>query len=98
MWRHMVVLAAFFAGQAHAAEPVTIRFAAPPGILSLIDVDFVGTVNRQLEGIARIVLSDAGNSLSKLRENDVDIALIPSSALANSRASGLALFDSPFQF
>jgi TRAP-type C4-dicarboxylate transport system substrate-binding protein/esterase/lipase superfamily enzyme len=100
MWRRIVALAAaaFLVGRAQAAEPVTIRFAAPPGILNLIDVDFVGTVNRQLDGIARIVVLDANNSLSTMRENGVDIALIPSGALANSKASGLALFDSPFQF
>jgi esterase/lipase superfamily enzyme/TRAP-type C4-dicarboxylate transport system substrate-binding protein len=100
MWRRIVALVAavFLVGRTDAAEPVTIRVAAPPGILNLIDFDFVGTVNRQLDGIARIVVLDASNSLSMVRESGADIALIPSGALANSKASGLALFDSAFQF
>jgi esterase/lipase superfamily enzyme/TRAP-type C4-dicarboxylate transport system substrate-binding protein len=100
MWRRIIALVAatFFVGRTDAAEPVAIRFAAPPAILNLIDFDFVGAVNRQLDGIARIVVQDASNSLSAVRESGADIALIPSSAFADSKAGGLALFDSAFQF
>lgn len=100
MLRRLMALGAiaFFAGGAQAAEPVTIRFAVPPGILNLIDADFAGTVNRQLDGIARLAVVDATSSFSMVRENAVDMALVPSDALADSKTSSLAVFDSPFQF
>jgi esterase/lipase superfamily enzyme/TRAP-type C4-dicarboxylate transport system substrate-binding protein len=99
MWRIIIATVFLLHGwTAQCAEPVTIRFALLPSTQDLLGFDFLGELNRRLEGVSRIDSVTLGDTLKPLRDGQVDLAVIPSSRLATSAAAGLAVFDFPFVF
>src|SRR2546430_8819221 len=84
------------------AEPVTIRMMTPypTGTPLARGIEqFATTVNRALEGIARLdLVPPAGEILNIVRSGEVALAAFPSDQYAPSEAGRFTLFELPFVF
>lgn len=92
-----------FAAHAQTPTPLTLRLASayPGGSLIARNLEtFFEGVNKRLAGAARIELAKvAGSPAEALRSGQAEFALVPTSNLANGKASvQLAIFDLPFLF
>lgn len=101
MWQRIIASIAFFlvCALAQAADPMVVRFAYPPTLPPLPNIDFFGAVNRQIESVGRVeVVRDVLDPLVALRAGNVDLAIISSGRLAELKTGGLSLFGVPFLF
>jgi|GEM_PF-6759191 len=101
MWQRFLALAllALVCDPSYAADPVVVRFSFPFGLPRIAGADNFEAVNKELDGIGRVnVVNQAGDPLAALREGSVDLAVIPSGRLADTKATGLSVFGVPFLF
>src|SRR5437660_5023839 len=85
-----------------SAQPITIRFTGAfieGSSFAATAREFASNVNERLNSIVRIeVIPTPQNPLTRVAQAEVEMALVPSAILANTKSRDLALFDLPFLF